>query len=270
MIPELFHHDFMRLAALAIAIAMPLFALLGTMVVTNRLAFLADAIGHTTLTGIALGLLFGLRQPLLAMIGFALLFATAITLVRRRSGNSTDTVIAVFAASAVALGLTLLSLRGGLQRYAVYFTGDLLSITPGEIGLLAAVAVAVGAIWLLFFNRILAVSISPTLAASRGMPVAATELLFTLLTAMVVTANIRWVGILVMSAMLIIPAAAARNIASTIRSYHRWAVLFALFSGFSGLVLSYYLRTATGPTIVLVSSLCFGASLIFRSRNRIR
>ncbi|MBN8218535.1 MAG: metal ABC transporter permease [Spirochaetes bacterium] len=267
--PELFQHDFMRLAALAIAIAMPLFALLGTMVVTNRLAFLADAIGHTTLTGIALGLLFGLGQPLLAMIGFALLFATAITWVRRRGGNSTDTVIAVFAASAVALGLVLLTLRGGLQRYAVYFTGDLLSITPGEIAILAGVAAAVAVFWLFAFNRILAVSISPTLAASRGMPVAATELLFTLLTAMVVMANIRWVGILVMSAMLIIPAAAARNVAATIRSYHRWSVAIALFSGFSGLVLSYYLRTATGPTIVLVAAACFLATLFLRPRTRV-
>jgi len=265
---EWMHYHFMQNALLGVILVCPLFGLMGTMVVNNRMAFFSDAIGHSALTGIALGVLLGMHDPLGAMIAFSILLALGISLIKQSAQSSPDTIIGVFSSTAVALGIVILSRGGGFARYANFLIGDLLSIQEREIILLLAVLAAVLVFWLLFFNGLLMVSINSTLARSRGARVQALEIAFSLLLALVVTVSIQWVGILIISSLLVLPAAAARNLASNMRQYHVLSLIIAIISGVSGLILSYYWDTASGATIVLCAAVIFFFTVLGRQLQR--
>lgn len=261
-------HDFMKNALLGVLLVTPAFGLLGTMVVNNRMAFFADALGHSALTGIAIGVLAGLGDPLWSMVIFSILLSFAIMTVKRANTASTDTLIGVFSSSAVALGVVLLSRSGGFAKYSSFLIGDLLSISASDILLLAITLAAIIILWVLVFNKLLLVSVNPSLAHSRGIRVNLYDTLFTMVTAVVVTVSIQWVGVLIISSLLVLPAAAARNIANNIRQYHFYSVGIALISGVSGLILSYYWDTASGATIVLISALFFAATFAMKQARR--
>lgn len=264
---EWVQYKFMQNAFLAVLLVSPLFGLLGTMVVNNRMAFFSDAIGHSALTGIALGVLFGLREPLTAMIGFSILLAIGINFVLQSSSSSTDTIIGVFSSSAVALGIVILSRNGGFSKYSQFLIGDLLSISPTEITLLVIALAAVLIYWLFCFNQLLMVSVNASLASSRGSRASLITFGFSMLVAVIVTLSIQWVGLLIINSLLILPAAAARNLSETMWKYNLWSVLIALFSGVVGLILSYYWGTATGATIVLCAAVIFLLSLLPRKQR---
>jgi zinc transport system permease protein len=251
---------------LAVLLVTPLFGLLGTMVVNNRMAFFSDALGHGTFTGIAIGAIVGLVNPVYAAVIFSVVFAVIITLIKNFSRESTDTIIGVFSSLAIALGLAIMSFGGSFNKYSSYLIGDLLSITSKEIAVLAIVFAAVILIWILLFNKLLLTAVNTALAASRGVKTLALDLLFTSMVAVVVTIAIKWVGLLLINSLLVLPAAAARNAAKNVRTFTLFSVLTALFSGLAGLVISYYLNIATGATIVLISGVIFMISLIFRRR----
>ncbi len=250
-------HLFMKNALLAVILVTPIFGIMGTMVVNNRMAFFADSLGHSALTGIAIGTMIGIGNPVWSMIGFALIFSVGILIVKNGNKTSTDTVIGVFSSVAVALGIVILSRGGGFNKYSVFLIGDLLSITAGEIGMLGLVLIAVIIFWYFSFNRLLMVSMNESLAKSRGINLVLVENLFTALVAVVVTISIQWIGILIINSLLILPAAGARNIAGSAKQYHVYSVAIAFFSGITGLILSYYWGTATGATIILVSAILF-------------
>ncbi|HWP95853.1 MAG TPA: metal ABC transporter permease [Syntrophomonadaceae bacterium] len=257
------HYTFMKNALLAVILVTPVFGICGTMVVNNRMAFFSDAMGHAALTGVAIGVIMGMENPLWAMLAFAALLATAIAWVHIKTDTSLDTVIGVFFAATVALGVIILSRGGGFNKYSKYLIGDLLSITPAEIYLLLAVLIIVIVVWLFFFNRFFLVSFNPTIARSRGANLALIELLFTIMLALIVTLCIRWVGVLIINSLLILPAAAARNLTTSMRSYHLTAILISVVSGLVGLVLSFYWGTATGATIVWSSFIVYLGSILW-------
>jgi zinc transport system permease protein len=257
---------FMQNALLAVLLIAPLFALLGCMVVNNQMAFFSDAMGHSALAGLAIGALLGLRDPTSAVVLFAVALALAIFLLRRYSAVPPDTVIALVMAFVVALGVVLLSRGGGFRKYTGYLIGDILTITPGEIGRVAALLVVVAAAWLLAFNAMTLVSLNRSLAQSRGVAVRRIEVLFAVLVAIVVAVSISWVGLLVINSLLVLPAAAARNLARNTRGYILGAILISLLSGLLGLISSYYWDTATGGTIVLWATGFFVVALILRRR----
>lgn len=244
-------YEFMRNALLAVILVSPLFALMGTLVVNNRMAFFSDAIGHASLTGLGLGVLLGLADPLLALVGFALLLGTGILALHRITRASMDTIISLSMSFSIALGVVLLSRGGNFNRYSHYLIGDLLSITPLEIGWLCLTVLIVGGGLLFFYNRILLIGLNDSLARSRGLNAWWTQMLFVASIVMVVTMNLSWVGILIINSLLILPAAAARNIAGDTRQYVLFAIAIALISGICGLLISYYADTASGATIVL-------------------
>ena len=259
-------HSFMKNALLAVLLVTPLFGLLGTMVVSNRMAFFSDSLGHGAFTGIAIGVLLGGIKPLVAIVTFSILFAILITVIKNKSRLSTDTIIGVFSSTAIALGLMIMSRGGSFAKFSSYLIGDLLSITPSEIGMLIGVFIGVILLWLTIFNQLLVISIHSSLAASRGMNTVAMEICFAVALAVIVAISIQWVGLLIINSMLVLPAAAARNITVNVRQYHLVSVLVAVFSGVTGLVLSYYWNTATGATIVLVAAILVFLSFAFRSR----
>ena len=249
--------NFMKNALLAVLVAAPLFGTLGSFVVSNKMSFFSDAIGHSALTGIAFGVLLGIKEPMVAMVGFSLILGFAIITVKTKGKSSADTIIGVFSSTSVALGLVLLSATGNFARYQKYLIGDILSITPREIALLVVVAVVTAIVWILLYNKMLLTNLHRTLAKSRGIPVFATEQIFALLTALIVTTSIRWTGLLIINSLLVLPAAAARFVTRNTRSYLLVAMVISLVSSILGLALSYYIGAASGATIVLVNGAIF-------------
>ena len=242
----------------------PLFGLLSTMVVSNRMAFFSDSLGHGAFTGLAVGVLLGWLSPLLSLVAFSVVFALLITYIKNRSSASTDTIIGVFSSTGIALGLMLMSRGGGFNKYSSYLIGDLLSISPEEIGSLFFVFLAVVLVWALVFNSLLVLSINASFARSRGVAAFLTEGLFASVLAVVVAVSIQWVGLLIINSLLVLPAAAARNIAQDVKSYHLLSVAIALLSGVAGLLLAYYCNMAAGASIVVVAAAIFFLTLLLK------
>ncbi len=250
-------YDFMKNAFLSILIISPLFSLLGTMAVNNKMAFFSDALGHSAFTGIAIGVLFGLNNPILSMVAFGILLSLIITKVKSLNTVSTDTIISVFSSSAMALGIVILSKNGGFAKYSSYLIGDVLTVNPKEILLIFIVLIISYIIWILIYNKLLLVTINSSLASSRGIKTSFIENIFVIMLAVTVMLSIRWVGILTINSLLILPSAAARNISRNSFQYHFISLLFGLISSITGLVLSFYMDTSAGATIVLIASLLF-------------
>ncbi len=257
-------YDFMKNALLAMLIITPLFGLLGTMIVNNKLAFFSDALGHSAFTGIAIGVLLGISNTNISMIVFAILFAFLLNWIKRKNTMSTDTVISVFSSLGTAVGLAILARNGEFSQYSSLMVGDILSITPKEIGWLFGIFIVTIVFWSFCFNRLHALSINETLARSRGISTAWIDNCFVVIIALIIMLSIRFVGILIINALLILPAAASRNLASNMREYHGYAIVISVFSGILGLILSYYNNTAAGPTIVIVAAMVFFLTLLAR------
>ncbi len=259
------HWDFMKNALLAVLLMAPLFGLCSTMIVTGRMSFFSDALGHSAFTGIAIGCICGIAAPIWVAVVFVVVFALLFSFVRSRSAQAADTIIGVFSSTAVALGIFIATFGGGsFTKYNKYLIGDILSVTPGEIGMLALVLLGVLIFWVLMSNRLTLCAVHPQLAASRGISVGRTNTAFTVAIAVVVTLAISWVGLLILNSLLVLPGASARNIARNVREYHILSVLFALVAGILGLVLSYYLGTSSGASISLVLALIFSVSFCIR------
>lgn len=262
---EMLRWDFMRNALLAILLMAPLFGILSTMIVTGRMSFFSDALGHSAFTGIAIGCICGVAAPTWVAVSFSLVFALLFSYVRSRSNQAADTLIGVFSSAAVALGIFIATLGGGsFTKYNKYLIGDILSVTPGEIGMLALVLVAVLVFWCLYSNRLTLTSIHPQLASSRGIPVGLSQTIFTAAIAVVVTLSISSVGLLILNSLLVLPGASARNVAKNLKQYHLFSVLFALFAGVGGLVVSYYWGASAGAAISLALALIFAVTFCFR------
>ena len=250
-------YSFMRSAFLAVMIITPLFGILGTMIVNRKMAFFSDALGHSALTGIAVGVVLGVTDTNLSMVIFAIIFALLLNKISSKSTASTDTIISVFSSCSVAIGLAILSKGGNFSKYSSLLVGDILSITHWEIVYLVLIFAVTLVFWFFAFNKLNAVSMHRTLATSRHIPATLLENLFAVLIALIVMLSIKWVGILIINALLILPAASSRNLAVNLREYHFFAVLFSMFSGILGLIISYFTNVATGPMIIIVASLIY-------------
>jgi zinc transport system permease protein len=252
---------FMWRAVLAILVIAPLCALMGVHVVNFRMAFFSDAISHSTFAGVALGLLFGLT-PFYAVIGLGVLAGISITLLKSRSELSSDTITSVILSALMALGITLLHVQKETRGFDAYLYGAVLALTDQELLALYLVGTVVFILIARWFNRLILISLNADLAASRGIPARRTEYLFAVLLALVVTFSLRAVGLFMVTALLVIPAATARNLAGGVRGLFWIAVITALAAGLSGILLSFYLDTPAGATIILISCLLFLLSWI--------
>ena len=262
-----FQYDFMKNAFLAVLVITPLFGILGTMIVNNKMAFFSDALGHSALTGIAVGVVCGIPDTNLSMVIFGIAFALLLNWIKSRSTASTDTIISVFSSCCIAIGLAILSRGGNFSKYSSLLVGDILSISRRELVYLLLIFLATIVFWILCYNRLQAISLHRTLARSRNIRIALIENLFSIFIAMIVMLSIKWIGILIINALLILPAASSRNIAENIREYHLFSILFSVFSGILGLWISYYTNVATGPMIVIIASVIFFTTY-FYGRNR--
>ena len=265
---EMLQWTFMRNALLAILIMSPLFGILSTMVVTGRMSFCSDALGPSAFAGIAICCICGLAAPICAAVAFSVIFSLLFSFVRSRSDQAADTLIGVFSSAAVALGIFVATLGGGsFTKYNKYLIGDILSVSTGEIGVLALVLVGVLILWLMFSNRLTLAVVHPQLASSRGIPTALTNTLFSTAIAVVVTLTISSVGLLILNSLLVLPGASARNVAKNLRQYHIFSVSFALMAGIAGLAASYVWGNSAGAAISLALALIFVVTFCFRKRR---
>lgn len=251
------NYEFMKNAFIAILLVSPLFAIMGTMIVNNKMAFFSDALGHSALTGIAIGTILGISNMNISMIIFAVVFAILLNLVKNRTTYGTDTIISVFSSIAIAIGLALLAQTGSFNQYSNYLVGDILSISKMDLLYLLIAFILVFIFWRIYFNKLNAISINETLAKTKGIKANLLDNIFAIIIAVMVMLSIRWIGILLINSMMILPAASSRNISKNMREYHAFSIIFALFAGISGLIISFYTDVPTGPMIVIISGIIY-------------
>ncbi len=261
---DAFSMTFMKNAFLAILLLTPLLGLLGSMAVNKQMAFFSDALGHSALTGIGLGMILGLRSDLLGMLIFGIIWAILICLIKQNGSSSVDTVISVFSSTSIAAGLLILAKGGKFAKYSNLLIGDILAVQRQDLFWLLLALIGGVALWMFLYNQLLLTSINASLARSRGIRTRIIECCFVVLVALAVMLAIRWVGVMLINALLILPAAAARNIARNSRQHAIFSVLIALISGLAGLICSYYIETSAGAAIVLVAAFFYFLSLLVR------
>lgn len=261
---EIMQNQFMQRAVAGMLALTPLCALIGTLVVQFRMAFFADAVSHSAFTGIALGLLIGI-DPWFGLLVFGVLAGMGAMRLRRTSDMSMDTTLGVIFSTLVALGLAIISAKKGLAKsLPMFLYGDILSITDRDILLTFGLLVLALGFMAAYFNQLLTIGLHEDLARVRGIPVDRLELLFAALVSIVVGFSIRAVGILLVTAFLIIPSATARNLAHTVRGHVRLSVILALLSAMGGLMLAIRLDIAAGAGMVLCSAGLFACTLPLR------
>ncbi len=261
-------YGFMKSALLAVIIVTPCFGLVGTMVVGNRMAFFSDMIGHSALTGIAIGVVLGLSDVRPVMILFAVVLSLGVNIILEKTKASSDTVIGVFSAFTVALGIAILSRGGSFSKYSVYLVGDILSVTRPEILWLFMLLISVLVFWVFFGSYLALISVDRSLAYNRVLSPFIVRTLFSIVVALVVILSIRWVGLLIINSLFILPAASARMLSSSLRGYFLRSVLISLISGITGLIVSFYTGSACGAAIVLCSAAFYILVVAFRSPGR--
>jgi zinc transport system permease protein len=265
----MFTEDFMRRALLAALLLAPLCALLGVFVTARRMAFFSDTISHGALIGVALGFLLPFLEPTVPLLLVSLLIAAAVFWLRQHTELTTDTIMALLLSGSVALGVIILSLLkirpGEIQRYLF---GDILAIGWGEVWLAALLAVLVAAGLLFDLSPFSLLTLNEDLAHVCGVPVRRMNFIFVTVLTLAVALSIRLLGILLVTALLVIPPAAARNLSRNLRQQLLWSVAFGLAGGMSGMIAAYQLDVPCGPAIVLTCTAIFLLSLALKLSRR--
>ncbi|MCL2156323.1 MAG: metal ABC transporter permease [Leptospirales bacterium] len=259
------NYEFMKNALLAVIIITPCFGLIGTMIVGNRMVFFSDVIGHSALTGVAIGVILGLTDLRPAMIIFAVILAIAVNIILEKTKASSDTVMGVFAALTAAIGIALLSRGGSFNKYSIYLIGDILSVTPNEIFYLVILFAAIILFWFFFGNYLALISVEPALVYGRLISPFIIKTFFSILVAVIVILSIKWVGLLIINSLFILPAASSRLISYSLREYCLWSILISAMSGICGLIISFYAGSACGATIVICAAFIYLSIIIFKS-----
>ena len=267
LLPADFQYPFMVRGFLCVLLLAPILGGLSHLVVARRMAFFSAALGQATLTGVAVGLLLGepLNSPYVGVFGFCLLSTLAMVYVKRRSSLPPDTLIGVFLALTLGRGLCLLvavTRQFNVHQVESVLFGSLLTVTDGDLAVLLVAGAVVAALLLREYNALLLDSLSPPLAAVTGADSAYLEYLFAVLLAVAIVISLKVIGALLVEALVVVPAAAARNLARSTRGYLLWSVLVAFLAGAGGLGISTRLLVPTGGAVVLAVSLLFFLTLL--------
>lgn len=240
---------------------------LGIFVVWRRMAYFGDALSHAALLGVALGLVTGLEMHA-SIIGICLLVALFVTWMQGRPEMTTDAALGIFSQGALALGLTIAALGEGVRVDLMgYLFGDVLAASWGDLGWIWSGVILVWGVMRHSWNHWVNVTVHEGLATLDGVPVVRMRLMFLVLTALVTAAAIKVVGALLITAMLVIPASAARPFATTPEGMLIGTLLISVTSAPLGLLASYQWDLPSGPAIVLAACLFFVTSLVAKRRG---
>ncbi|MFZ1947173.1 MAG: metal ABC transporter permease [bacterium] len=273
MLEEMLSQPFIQRALVGGLLVVVMLSLLSFFIVLRRISFAGVGISHSALGGVAIGLALGV-SPILTATLFCAAVAVLIGFISRRGRVREDTAIGITFAGTMALGIVLISLSGGYlsSLFSVLF-GSLLAISRGDIYVIAVYCAVVAVFVAIFFRPLLHASFDEELAAAAGTPVAFLHYFLLILIALAIVASIKLVGIILVSAMLVLPAATAFQIAQTYRKVIGLSVASAVVSLLAGMVLSYRFDLPSGATIVLCACLiffaCFAASPRRRKRARV-
>jgi zinc transport system permease protein len=266
-----FSYAFVVNGLLCALILGPLLGGIGTMVVAKRMAFFSQAVGHAALTGVAIGVIIGesYTAPYMSMFSFCLLFGLFLNFARNRTKMSTDTLIGVFLSISLAIGATALlwvSAKVNTHILDTVMFGSILTVNDTDISVLLATTVITAAVALPLYNRMLLASLNPSLAHVRGIRVNLLEYVFVLLITILTVACVKIIGAVLVEALLLIPAAAARNLNRSIRGFVWWSIVFSTVSCIAGiyLPLRFDLPVPSGGAIILVGAAIFLVTLLIR------
>ncbi len=270
---ELLELGFMRQALLAALLAGVAAPLVGVFLVQRRMSLIGDGMGHVALAGVAIGILTG-QQPVLTALVAAVAAGIAIELIRASGRTSGDVALAVMFYGGIALGVVLIarSSAGSPANLTAYLFGAILTTSETDLVVLAGLAAVVLVVTLVLRQRFFAVANDEEWARAAGMPVMAYNLALAVLTAVTVVVSMRVVGLLLISALMIIPNATAQLLARSFTASMAWAVGIGVACSVGGVVVSYGAETPSGGTIVLLAIATFllasvGASIAGRLRR---
>lgn len=254
------------LRALAAALTLaPVCALLGVFVTARRMAFFSDTISHAALVGIGLGFLWGLGEPTLPMLVVGLAVAAAIVWLKENTDLLTDTIMALLLSGSVALGIVLLyRLRINPGRLHGFLFGDILAVSTADVGLAVGLCALVTLAVFARLNALTLLTASEELAHVCGVPVRRLNYLFVLVLTVTVALSIQLLGIILVTSLLVIPPATARNLSRNLRQQISFSIATGFVGGFGGTMVSYQLDLPCGPAIVLTSIALFVLSLLAR------
>nr|WP_314872069.1 metal ABC transporter permease [uncultured Pseudomonas sp.] len=271
-LPEALAYGFVINALIAGVMIGPVLGGLGTLVVVKRFAFFSEAVGHAALTGVAIGILLGepYTGPYGSLFGYCLLFGILLNFLRNRTGLSPDTLIGVFLSVSLALGASLLLMLAGKINVHILenvLFGSVLTVSAQDLLVLGIVAVLVLALALPLYNRIMLASFNPQLAAVRGVAVKTLDYLFVVLVTLVTVASVKVIGAILVGALLVIPAAAARLVSQSLKGFFFISVLIATLSTLCGILLPivFDLPVPSGAAIILVAGVCFALAALARA-----
>lgn len=271
VLPESLAFGFVINALLAGLIIGPVLGGLGTLVVVKRFAFFSEAVGHAALTGVAIGILLGepYTGPYGSLFSYCLIFGILLNFLSNRTRLTPDTLIGVFLSVSLALGASLLLMLSGRINIHILenvLFGSVLTVNSNDLSVLTCVAILALALALPNYNRLMLASFNPQLAAVRGVPVKAMDYLFVILVTLVTVASVKVIGAILVGALLVIPAAAARMLAQSLKGFFTMSVLFALVSTLAGIMLPIELELPipSGAAIILVAGVLFAISALAR------
>jgi zinc transport system permease protein len=271
-LPEAFRYPFVARGVAAVLLLAPILGGISHLVVARRLAFFSTALGQAALTGLVIGVAAGqpLDQSYASILGFCLIVALVMVLVKRHTALPPDTVIGVFLALTLGLGICLLvaaTRRFNIHQIEAVMFGSVITLTDRDLVLLLALGAVSGGALAWRYNHLVTDSLSPPIAAARGLPTVALDYGFVVLLTVAITISLKVIGALLVEAMVVVPAAAARNLARSTRGYVAWSVALAAIAGLAGLVISTLWRVPSGGAIVLALSGCFFLTLPFSRRR---
>lgn len=267
MISEYLSYPFIQRALLASVMVGILCPFVGNFVVLRRMSFFSDAISHSAFAGIAVGALFGIDLSLSSVI-VAILIALIIAFLSERTTLSHDTVIGIAFSGAIASGMLVIGmLKGYRADLFTFLFGDILAITNNDLLLILIVSVLTVTALLAFLKPFLQITFNRDLARVEGINVRFFEYMLFLIIAIVITISLKIIGIVLVTSLLIVPAASAKNLASSMSRLFMLSSVFGIISGVAGLAASIYLNTSSGPTIVLVSIGIFSLTMFKRGNG---
>ncbi len=266
MLPEFLDYGFMHRAFAAGAVTALICPAIGVFLVPRRLSLIADTLAHVALAGVALGLFLGI-SPVLGALVVTLGGAVGMERLRSRGALQGDAALAVFLSGGFALAVVLISLAQGFNAdlFAILF-GSILTVSPTDVWVIAGLgALVVGTVGT-FYKQLLAITLNEDLARTSGVPVGALNLVLTILTALTTVVAMRMVGVLLVSAMIVIPTLTGFALGRSFRKATAIAIGMALLSVVLGLIAAYYFRLAAGGAVVLTALLLFALASLIRRR----
>jgi len=265
---DIFQYAFMQRALVAAILVGATCSVIGVYVVLKKLAFIGSGIAHSAFGGVALGFLLGLN-PIAVAAPFSIATAAGIGLVSKKGRVSEDAAIGIFFASTMALGVIFVGLSKG---YSIdlfgYLFGSILAVSTFDLWLILILGLAVVGVVMLLYKEFFFLSFDEELAKVNGLPVQGLYYLLLTLMSVTIVVSIKVVGIILVSALLVIPAAAAFQLTRRFRNMMILSVVLGVVSGVVGLILSYYFNLASGATIVITATIIFFLSLAFSPKRR--